>query len=119
MSKKVLVVDDENTVRSLLKMFLSKSGFELDFAEDGLEAIEKVKSFDPDVVLLDTTMPGKDGMEVCRELKQINPLHPKIILHTGSLDEYKDQAKEAGFDAMFAKSGMAGMGQLVDLINSM
>ncbi len=119
MAKKVLIVDDENTVRSLLKIFLSKAGFELDFAEDGLQAVDKIKSYDPDVVILDTNMPGKNGIEVCREVKQANPARPKIIFHTGSLEEYKDQAEAAGADATFAKTGMGGLGKLVDLINSL
>jgi CheY-like chemotaxis protein len=117
-AKKILVVDDENTVRSLLKIVLSKAGFELDFAEDGQEAIDKIKSFDPDVVILDTNMPNKNGIEVCTEAKAANPVKPKIIFHTGSLEEYKAKAEAAGADATFAKTGMGGMAKLVDLINS-
>jgi len=117
-AKKVLVVDDENTVRSLLKIFLGKEGFELDFAEDGVEAMEKIESFDPDVVILDTNMPNKSGIEVCQEAKSSNPERPRIIFHTGSLEEYKEKAIAAGADATFAKSGMGGMGKLVELINS-
>ena len=118
MSKKVLVVDDENTVRSLLKIFLGKEGYELDFAEDGIEALEKIGSFDPDVVILDTNMPNKSGIQVCEEAKSANPERPKIIFHTGSLEEYKDKAIAAGADATFAKTGMGGMSKLVELINS-
>lgn len=119
MPKKVLIVDDENTVRSLLKIVLGKAGFEMDFAEDGLQAIEKVKSFDPDVIILDTNMPHKSGIEVCSEVKAVNPARPKIIFHTGSLEEYKAKAEAAGADAMFAKTGMGGMGKLVELIQTM
>jgi DNA-binding response OmpR family regulator len=118
-AKKVLVVDDENTVRSLLKIVLSKAGFEIDFAEDGVQAISKVKSFDPDIVILDTNMPNKNGIEVCTEVKAANPVKPKIIFHTGSLEEYKAKAEAAGADALFAKTGMGGMSKLVDLINSL
>ncbi len=119
MSKKVLIVDDENTVRSLLKIVLSKAGFELDYAEDGLQAIEKAASFDPDVIVLDTNMPNKSGIEVCQELKTKNPVRPKIIFHTGSLEEYKARAEAAGADATFAKTGMGGMVKLVELINAL
>lgn len=119
MAKKVLVVDDENTVRSLLKIYLSKAGFELDFAEDGIQAMDKIKSFDPDVVILDTNMPGKNGIEVCSETKAINAVRPKIIFHTGSLEEYKAKAEAAGADATFAKSGMGGLGKLVELIKTL
>jgi len=118
LAKKVLIVDDENTVRNLLKIFLTKAGFELDFAEDGIQAIDKIKSFDPDVVVLDTNMPRKNGIQVCSEVKAVNASRPKIIFHTGSLEEYKAQAEAAGADATFAKTGMGGLGKLVDLINS-
>jgi two-component system alkaline phosphatase synthesis response regulator PhoP len=118
-AKKILVVDDENTVRSLLKIVLTKAGFEIDFAEDGVQAISKAKSFDPDIIILDTNMPNKNGIEVCREIKAANPARPKIIFHTGSLEEYRAKAEAAGADALFAKTGMGGMVKLVDLINSM
>ncbi|MCB0833066.1 MAG: response regulator [Bacteroidetes bacterium] len=118
MAKKILVVDDENTVRSLLKIYLTKAGFELDFAEDGIQAMEKIRSFDPDVVVLDTNMPGKNGIEVCSETKAANPSRPKIIFHTGSLEEYKAKAEAAGADATFAKTAMGGLGKLVELINT-
>ncbi len=117
MATKVLIVDDENTVRSLLKIVLGKAGFELEFAEDGLQAIEKTSSFDPDVVILDTNMPNKNGIEVCQELKSKNSSRPRIIFHTGSLEEYKEKAEAAGADATFAKTGMGGMSKLVELIN--
>jgi DNA-binding response OmpR family regulator len=119
LAKKILIVDDENTVRSLLKIFLSKQGFDLDFAEDGNQALDKVKSYNPDVVILDTNMPGKNGIEVCKELKAVDPERPKIIFHTGSLEEYRAQAEAAGADALFAKTGMGGLGKLVELINSL
>lgn len=119
MAKKVLIVDDEKTVLSLLKIFLGKAGFEIELAEDGVQAIGKSKSFDPDVLVLDTNMPNKSGLDVCRELKALNPDKPKIIMHTATLEAYKAQAEEAGCDATFAKSGMAGMSKLVDLINSL
>lgn len=114
-----MVVDDENTVRSLLKIYLSKAGYELDFAEDGIQAMDKIKSFDPDIVILDTNMPGKNGIEVCAETKAMNPTKPKIIFHTGSLEEYKAKAEAAGADATFAKTGMGGLGKLVELINTL
>jgi CheY-like chemotaxis protein len=119
MSKKILVVDDENSVRTILKISLTKAGFQLDFAENGEQAIEKVKSFDPDVLVLDTNMPEKSGIDVLKELKQINSSRPKVIIHTGSVDEYKSQAESAGADAVFGKTGMQGMDKLVELINSL
>lgn len=119
MPKKVLIVDDEKTVLNLLKIFLGKAGFDIELAEDGVQAIEKNASFAPDVLVLDTNMPNKSGLDVCRELKAQNPDKPKIIMHTATLEAYKEKAEAAGCDATFGKTGMAGMSKLIDLINSL
>jgi CheY-like chemotaxis protein len=69
MAKKILVVDDEVTVRSLLQEFFAPLGYEVLTAADGQEALTLAVEEIPDVVLLDIMMPGMDGMEVCRRLK--------------------------------------------------
>lgn len=67
---KILVVDDEERIRRLLKMYLERENYMIDEAEDGNEALTKAVSNDYDVILLDLMMPGKDGIEVCRELRE-------------------------------------------------
>lgn len=69
MAKKILVVDDEVTVRSLLKDFFTPRGYEVITAADGKEGLALAAKEAPDVILLDVMMPGMDGMEVCRRLK--------------------------------------------------
>ncbi len=69
MEKKILVVDDEVTVRSLLKDFFTPRGYEVITAADGKEGLALAANEVPDVILLDVMMPGMDGMEVCRRLK--------------------------------------------------
>ena len=66
MGKKILVVDDEKPIADILKFNLEKEGFEIVMAHDGDEAIEKANEEQPDMVLLDIMLPGKDGLEVCR-----------------------------------------------------
>ncbi len=67
---KILVVDDEERIRRLLKMYLERENYVIEEAEDGDEALSKALINDYDVILLDLMMPGKDGIEVCRELRE-------------------------------------------------
>lgn len=67
---KILVVDDEERIRRLLKMYLEREEFIVEEAEDGVSALTKALNTDYDVILLDLMMPGKDGMEVCKELRE-------------------------------------------------
>lgn len=69
MSWSVLIVDDEQGTRDLLRLMLKSSGYDIFEAEDGLDALEKVKLIHPDVILLDVMMPNMDGLEVCRHLR--------------------------------------------------
>lgn len=85
--KTVLVVDDEPNIRELLRLYLETSNFLCIFAEDGVDAIEKVKSDKPDLVLLDIMMPNMDGWQTCKEIRQFSTI-PIIML----------TAKGEGFD---------------------
>ena len=69
MNKKVLVVDDEPGIRSAIAYALKREGYETETASDGEEALEKVESFGPSVLVLDVMMPKMDGYEVCRRLE--------------------------------------------------
>jgi len=69
MKKKVLLVDDSNTVLLMEKMILSKEAFEVIVAHDGLEGIETAKREQPDVILLDVIMPRLDGLSACAILR--------------------------------------------------
>ena len=69
MKKKVLLVDDSNTVLMMEKMILAKGPFEIVTARDGLEAIAKSKSEKPDVILLDVMMPNLDGLYACGAIR--------------------------------------------------
>lgn len=74
MTHSVLVVDDEPMARTLLRLMLVRSGFEVLEAADGLEAIAKLKEQLPDIMILDVMMPGIDGFAVCEAVRQEDEL---------------------------------------------
>ena len=76
---KILVVDDEEIIRQLLKDFLEIKGHEVVTARDGIEALEKIKDV-PDIVLLDIRMPHMDGLEALDKIKEISPSTDVIMV---------------------------------------
>ncbi len=83
---RILVVDDEVDVCNIMKQFLSKKGYEVYTAFNGSSAVSKVKEVKPHVVLLDIRMPDMGGMEVLKEIKEIDQAIGVIML-TGVTDE--------------------------------
>jgi DNA-binding response OmpR family regulator len=69
MAHKILIVDDEPNIVISLEFLMKKEGFEIAIATDGEEALAKVASFGPDLMLLDVMMPKKSGFEVCEALR--------------------------------------------------
>lgn len=67
--QKILIVDDDNNIAELISLYLEKEMFETKIAEDGEEALELFESFKPSLILLDLMLPGKDGYQVCREVR--------------------------------------------------
>ncbi|MGE5653987.1 MAG: sigma-54-dependent transcriptional regulator [Bacillota bacterium] len=87
MAKRILVVDDERNMRWALQKALTKEGYLVDLAEDGLAALQRVQVEPPDLVVLDYKMPKMDGIAVLKELKQSSPDLPVIMLTAhGSID---------------------------------
>jgi len=94
MKWKILVADDDPIMRELLRVLLTKAGYDVIFAEDGQSAVEMAISEKPDLVLSDGLLPKIHGFLVCQAIKQFcNP--PKVILLTGIYTKpaYKWEAK--------------------------
>jgi diguanylate cyclase (GGDEF)-like protein len=104
-SQRILVVDDEEHIRKIVKFQLEKAGFSVETACDGVEALKAVDSYHPDLVLLDLMMPNMDGYEVCKRLKsnyQTN--HIPVIMVTAKAElENKLQGFEDGANDYITK----------------
>src|SRR5690625_3735373 len=103
MKSKVLIVDDEAPIVTLLTFNIEKAGFATDVAYDGLEAIRKAKKNDYDLIILDIMLPKMDGMEVCKHLRQ-NKIETPILMLTAKDDELdKILGLELGADDYLTK----------------
>ncbi|GED01058.1 DNA-binding response regulator ResD [Bacillus atrophaeus] len=99
---KILVVDDEARIRRLLKMYLEREEYEIEEAENGDEAIVKGLETDYDLILLDLMMPGTDGIEVCRQIRE-KKATPIIMLTAKGEEANRVQGFEAGTDDYIVK----------------
>jgi len=100
-----LVVDDEEDILELLKYNLQKEGFDVKTASNGIKAVEIAKSYIPDLVVLDIMMPNQDGVETCRQLREIPDLqHTYILFLTARAEEYSEIAAfDVGADDYIVK----------------
>lgn len=95
----LLLVEDKNELRAMLKKALERAGYEVDAAPDGTAAIQKVRARRYLVVITDLKMPGASGLDVLRETKQADPTIPVLLLTAfGSVEEAVTAMKEGAFD---------------------
>lgn len=116
--KRILIVDDKAELRKLIRLTLRlQVGYELFEAEDGDEGLEMARIVLPDLVILDLMMPGKDGYELCAELKGNTMFNnPYIIMLTARAQEQDvERGKQAGADHYLTKPFSPL--QLVELLN--
>ena len=99
---KILVADDDEKIRELLEIYLTKEGFAVEQAADGAEAILKAQQLKPDLIVLDIMMPVLDGMEVCRQVRKFSQV-PVIMLTARTEDEDRIMGLELGADDYLAK----------------
>ena len=101
----VLVVDDSLTVRKITTRLLTREGFRVDSAKDGVDALEKMHDLIPDVVLLDVEMPRMDGFELARVMRGDTQLKsvPIIMITSRTADKHRNHAMEIGVNVYLGK----------------
>lgn len=104
-NKRILVVDDEADILDLLKYNLAKEGYDVKMALSGKKAIEIAKDFKPKLILLDIMMPNQDGVETCRQIRELPELNNShVIFLTARSEEYSEVAAfDAGADDYITK----------------
>ena len=100
--KRVLVVDDDEKTVELVKLYLNRDGYKVDTAYNGLDALELARKNHPDLIVLDLMLPGMDGLEVCRTIRQESDV-PIIMLTARSTDQDKLTGLEVGADDYVTK----------------
>lgn len=98
----MLIVDDEMRIRELIKKYAKFEGYEVEEAADGLEALEKCRRADYDLLILDVMMPGLDGFSVCRALRKLRPV-PVIMLSARGEEYDRIHGFEVGIDDYVVK----------------
>jgi CheY-like chemotaxis protein len=103
---KILVIDDDPSIQTMLKKMLEKAGYEVDIACNGSEGLEKIESCPPDLLVTDIVMPEKEGLELIFYLRRKNP-ELKIIAISGggrfNYEGYLTSAKHLGANLIFQK----------------
>ncbi len=99
-SKKVLIADDEPDILEIISYNLTKEGYEVSTAKNGIEALEKIPSFKPDLVILDIMMPKMNGVEVCKNIRSKPEYNNTLIIFLTALSDESSQIKglESGAD---------------------
>lgn len=99
---RILVVDDEPQITRVLKSSLSSNGYEVQAAQDGIAALERIKTWVPDMVITDLAMPNMDGIALCKELREWSKV-PILVLSVRDQDAAKIRALDAGADDYVTK----------------
>lgn len=94
---KIVIIDDEEDIRDILSYNLSKEGFHVTSAEDGIKGLDLCRTEQPDLVILDVMMPGMDGVEVCEQLRKMPGMEQVLICFLTARSE--DYSQIAGLDA--------------------
>ena len=104
-TNKILIADDNQENRELLEVFLGGIESEVEIAVDGQDTLDKVASFQPDLILLDVMMPKLSGFEVCKKLKEDPTTQHIMVLMVTALNEQGDieRAVDAGTDDFLSK----------------
>jgi len=100
---RILVVDDEVDISTVLSVTLRRAGFDVQTAGDGIEAIESIHREPPDLVILDVMMPRMSGLDVCKQLKSQRPALPIIMLTARGQEIDKVVGLELGADDYVTK----------------
>ncbi|MCP4523469.1 MAG: response regulator transcription factor, partial [Candidatus Gracilibacteria bacterium] len=100
--QKILIIEDNIGISTSLKLYLENSDFEIILHDEGLQAIDMIKRQSPDIIILDINLPGKNGIDICKELRLFSEI-PVIMLTARSGELDRIEGLETGADDYIAK----------------
>lgn len=109
----VMIVDDSATIRNILRALFEAEDLRVFEARDGVEAIGRALEVNPNLIVLDLSMPEMNGLEAARELKTLMPHVPLLMFTNHSEGALEKEADSAGIAAVVSKSGPNSLAQLV------
>ena len=105
MSRRVLLIEDEPNIIEAIRFLLTREGWTVDTHSDGTDAVEVVQSAAPDLVILDLMLPGKSGMDILQELRELPQMREMPILMLTARGQSRDRvmAEKAGVNRFMTK----------------
>ncbi len=103
MEKVILIVEDYNDSREVLRFMLERCGYAVVEASDGIEAVDKARRFSPDLILMDISLPVVDGLTATRAIREIAGSGVPIIAVTAFGSDFRGDASAAGCDELLEK----------------
>ncbi len=102
--KKILIIEDDKMIKTILQFMLNREGYQTDFAIDGKEGMEKLNSFNPDAVITDVMLPYLSGIEIVSLSKKLNPNRPVFVVSSlGNESVTIEKAIEQGANEILSK----------------
>ena len=105
MSSKILIIEDEEHIAELIKISLLQEGYEIEMVHHGLDAQKAIAKFKPDLIVLDWMLPGKEGIDILKELRECSEYADTGVMMLGALDQINNKIEglERGADDYMAK----------------
>jgi len=105
MSRHVLLIEDEPNIIEAIRFLLTRDGWTVDTHSDGVDAVDVIQAANPDLVILDLMLPGKSGMDILRDLREIPELTglPVLMLTARGQSRDRDMAERAGVSRFMTK----------------
>ncbi|MEY8841652.1 response regulator transcription factor [Cribrihabitans sp. XS_ASV171] len=105
MNRKVLLIEDEPNITEAIRFLLTRDGWQVETHEDGTTAVNKVSESRPDLVILDLMLPGKSGMDILREVRELDGMErlPVLMLTARGQSRDRDMAEKAGVSRFMTK----------------
>ncbi|WP_053378898.1 response regulator [Nitrospira moscoviensis] len=100
---RILVIDDEESIRSLLQTILQRRHHDVLLAASGAEGLEQFRQHAPDVTILDLKMPGMNGLQVLQHTRAVAPMAPVIVLTGAGTEATEQEARAYGITAFLTK----------------